>query len=210
MKVLLNIFESLLLSFAILLVVLCMTILNKRYVKFILDRTNYYQTVVDKINHDIEYNHYIDKNKVKNDINNYIDNYYMDKEYTNKIETNVNNDLSDYYNQQIKFIGPFNNFRIKKDVIDICTIFVIAIIGLLFMKTKFIHNIDLIFVFSGIIGICISFILYMNAYEGALRNLIKGMYYIYLGINILFVLYPLYSRGYKLIVNKKKIKKYTY
>ena len=57
MKVLLNIFESLLLSFAILLVVLCMTILNKRYVKFSLDRTNYYQTVVDKINHDIEYNH---------------------------------------------------------------------------------------------------------------------------------------------------------
>ena len=204
MKIVLNIFESLLLSFAILLVVLCMTILNKRYVKFILDRTNYYQTVVDKINHDIEYNHYIDKNKVKNDINNYIDNYYMDKEYTNKIEPNINNDLTDYYNKQIKFIGPFKNFRIKKDVIDICTMLIIAIIGLLFMKTKFIHNIDLIFVLSGIIGICISFLLYMNTYEGALANLLKGMYYIYLGINILFVLYPLYKKVYLLIVKKKK------
>ena len=202
MKVLLNIFESLLLSFAVLLVLICMTILNKRYVKFILDRTNYYDKVVEQINTDISYEHNIDKNKVKEDINNYIDNYYMDKEYSNKIE--CNEDLTNYYNSKIKFIGPFINFRLKKDVIDICTIVIIAIVGLLFMKTKFIHNIDIIFVLSGVIGTILSFFLYLNNYNGILFNLIRGSFYIYLGINILLFLYPVYIRVYKLIVNKRK------
>ena len=204
MKVLLNIFESLLLSIAILLVVLCMTILNKRYIKFILDKTNYYDKVVEQINHDIEYNHNIDKNKIKIDINNYIDNYYMDKTYTNKISTDRNIDLTEYYNKQIKFIGPFTNYQFKKDVINFSTIIIIVIIGLLFLKTKFRHDINVIFIISGILGVLFSFILYLNSYDGILFNIIRGSYYIYLGINILLFLYPLYMKAYKSIVKKTK------
>lgn len=206
MKILLNIFESILLSIAVLLVVLCMTILNKRYVKFVLEKTSYYQVVTDDLNEHFNNKYSFDKNTIKNDMNNYIDNYYIEKEYSSKVEYD-NKELTEYYNNKIKFIGPFNNFRIKKDIIDICTIVIISIVGLLFMKTKFRHNLDMIAIISGIIGCGLSFFIYFNSYEGILSNLIKGVYYIYLGLNILLFLYPLYSRGYKAVVNKGKNKK---
>ena len=206
MKTLLNIIESILLTIAVFLVVMCMTLLNKRYVKFILSNNNYYQTVVNKMDEDITVNHYIDSNKVKNDINNYIDNYYEDKEYNNKIILkNDNPYLTSYYNEQIKFIGPFTNYRLKKDIIDFSTLFIVIIIGLVFMKTKFKHNISLIIFISGVLGILISFLFLFNQYEGILSKLIKGSYYIYLGTNIFLIIYSIALKVYKWYVNRRKI-----
>ena len=121
MKHILNISESILLSISIFLIVFSLTLLNKNYIKFELNRYNYYDKVVNEINN--EYGStVVYYNDVKEDINNYVDSYYADKNYTSR----TNNEDNTIYNNHIKFIGPFKNIRLYRDILDVCTILFIS------------------------------------------------------------------------------------
>ena len=204
MKVLINIGESLLLAFTILLTVFSVTVLNKNFVKYEFKRHDYYNTITNNIKNDINQNDIVvDTNDVTGDINNYIDSYYVDKLYSSKVSNN--DEYRDTYNKHIRFIGPYKNMRLYRDIFDVVTLAFIILTGILFLKTKFKHNINIILISTGILGLIGSFIINnINNYDGILYRVINDSYHIYLGVNIIVMLIPLYIKIYRLIVKKKR------
>ena len=201
MKHLLNIGESILLSISIFLIVFCLTILNKNYIKFELNRYKYYDIIISDIKKDINHDVVINYDNVKDDVNNYIDSYYVDKNYANKIDDSE--ETREIYNKHIKFIGPYKNIRLYRDILDICTLIFIILTGLLFLKTKFKHNINVILIITGVIGIIGSFISYMlNNYTNMIYTFIHDAYHIYLGINIFILILPIFMYVKNKIVKK--------
>ena len=79
--------------------------------------------------------------------------------------------------------------RLYHDIVGLSTIGIIVITGILFIKTKKIHNIKFIIYLTSIIGILLSFVIYLNInYNEIINMLLKDYYYIYLGINIILLL----------------------
>ena len=201
MKTLLNIGESILLFITILLTVLSITILNKNFIKFECKKNDYYNKVVNNIKNDTNYDINIDSNDVKIDMNNYIDSYYVDKLYSSKIDNN--DEYRNVYNKHIRFVGPFNNLRLYRDIFDVVTMVFIILTGFIFLKTKLKHNINIILIISSLLGIIGSFIInFMNNYEGIVFDIINDTYHVYLGLNIILLMIPLFKKIYNKIVKK--------
>ena len=197
MKKLIDILLTVLLTITIFLVCFSMTILNNSFVKLDLLIHNYYETVKNNIDEQIDYDHSVDINHIKNDVNNYINGFYADRIYENKISTNVENkdsELKQIYNDNIKFIKPMHNIKLYHDIFDIATIVFVIIVGYLFIKTKEKHSLNLILIISSILGIIVSGVIYVcNDYTGIMKILINDSYYFYLGINILILLLTIFK-----------------
>lgn len=203
----LNIILSILLSITTLLVIIVFTIFNKNYVKHILVKYNYYDTIKTNIETDLkEYDssleYELDINDIIKDTNNYIENNYKDKEYFNKINiTNLGiipSDISNIYNKNIKFI-KINNYAFTKDIFCLFTLIVIIISGILFNKTKNKHNIRLILLLSGTINIFIYGILYIlfNTDSFIIERMVITCLHYYLGLSIIIIEYMLFSKFLK-------------
>ena len=197
MKSFLNIIESILLALCIFLVVVAVTLLNKNYIKHEFKIHGYYELIISKMNDSS-----IDTEAVKKDVNNYINNYFYDNKYSSKINSEDNTD--DIYNENIKLIKPIKDFRLFRDIFDLITIAIIIGTGILFIKTKKKHNIQLIFIISGIISMIGSLIVLLNIkFDDIINPIIKDYYYIYLYFSIFMILIPIYLNVFNRIVKKK-------
>ena len=195
MKIFINIINSLLLSIAIFICVISFTLLNKYYLIHEYEKYNYYQVSIDYITEHID-NVEIDINKLKKDINDYIKNYFKDKNYSSELDRDI-------YNQAIRRIGPYNDLRLYRDLFDLFAIVFVIITGIVLNKCKKKHNINVIFILSGITGIIVSFIIYINIkYDYMINNILIDYYKMYLGVNILLLIYPLYKYVYSKIVKR--------
>ena len=205
MKKVLNISLTILLIITIFLVSFTMTILNNSFVKLDLTIHSYYDVVIDNINKEVKYEHYLDDKDVKSYVNNYIAGYYEERTYDNKIHTsedNKNDELKEVYNRNIKFIKPMKNIKFYHDIFDIATIIFIMLTGFVFVKTKGKHSLNIILIISSIIGVIISGIIFvMNSYTGIMYTVITDSIYVYLGINLFILLLITYIK----IIKKYKI-----
>lgn len=200
----LNIILSILLSITTFLVILVFTIFNKNYIKHILNKYNYYEDIRNNIISDLnEYDssleYDLDINDIVKDTNNYIDNNYKDKIYFNKINiTNLDiipSNISDIYNNNIKFI-KINNYSFIKDIFLLITLIMVIIVGILFNKTKNKHNIKYILILSNILNIFIYGILYILFNTDSLiieRIVITSLHY-YLGLSIIIIEYVCFKK----------------
>ena len=171
----LNILLSILLSVSLFLTIIYITMFNMNYIKFELRIHSYYDTILNNI--ESSSNEKIDKNTLIKDVNEYVDSYF--KKY--KDDTT--------YNRNVAFLNKYNNMRLYHDIVGLSTIGIIVITGILFIKTKKIHNIKFIIYLTSIIGILLSFVIYLNInYNEIINMLLKDYYYIYLGINIILLL----------------------
>ena len=181
----LNIILSILLSITTFLVILVFTIFNKNYIKHILNKYNYYEDIRNNIISDLnEYDssleYDLDINDIVKDTNNYIDNNYKDKIYFNKINiTNLDiipSNISDIYNNNIKFI-KINNYSFIKDIFLLITLIMVIIVGILFN----------IFIYG------ILYILFNTDSLIIERIVITSLHY-YLGLSIIIIEYVCFKK----------------
>ena len=200
MNKVLNILLTIILTITIFVICVSMTILNNRFVKLELTIHNYYEVIKNNIDKQVEVDHSVDIKDIKNDVNNYINGYYEDRTYESKIYTENNIDLSSVYNENIRFIKPMNNIKLYHDLFDIATILFITLTGYVFVKTKGKHNLNLILILSGIIGIIVAGVIYtLNGYSNFMQILVNDLYYVYLGINIFVILFVVFKKVFKSI-----------
>jgi hypothetical protein len=204
---LINILESILLSICIIMVVLSFTLFNTRFIIHEFTKHDYYQMIKDNINKEVDVEYTIDDSLLKNDVNSYINGYFNDRSFTNKIMINedvIPSKYDEIYNRNIKVIGPYKNVRMIKDIFDVATIIMLIVTGTILNKTKKKHNINTIGLITSITGIIISFIiLYTMNYGTIINGMVKDIYYVYLGFNILLLITPIYLSVYNKIVKKK-------
>lgn len=141
-KRIINIFLSFLFAITLIVTTFCLTVLNKHFVIHIMDNENYYKEVYSKIITDFDerkLSYKLTEKEVKKDIQKYIKSRYKNEYYKFS-----NQDLRDDYNKYIKLNNYFGN-------LDICSIIyllylidfgLIIITGLLFLKTKKVHNLS--------------------------------------------------------------------
>ncbi len=150
-----NGFLGLLFSLTFLVSVFCLTALSKNFVLQLMRENNYYDQVYDEMSNyfDGEYSISISKKDVREDIESYVKSRYKDNYFKFR-----NQEYRSDYNRFIKFNDYFKN-------VDICLIiyliylldfFLIVITGILFLKTKHIHSLNVVI----IINFIVSFVVY--------------------------------------------------
>jgi hypothetical protein len=200
MKKVLNIILSIMLAITIFLSVICITIFNRNYIKFELRIHSYYDTILNNIINESNDSIEVDNNQIRKDVDTYIDNYYKDCKCSND---------NTIYKDNIMFFNKYKNMRLYHDILCLATLGIIIITGILFLKTKKVHNIKCIIYITSILGIIISFIIYLNiSYTGIINLIIKDYYYIYLGINVLLLLIQPFIILYNKIVKKNHYNSY--
>lgn len=209
MKKILNILLSLVFSICFFLVILCLTVFNKNFVYRVMDKSNYYDLVVDNIKIDMDNNYpdfkyKLEKKKVKKDIKEYVKSRYENIYFTNKINSNVDSsDIRDLYNKNIKFNNVFEgkNISLSIIVIDFICIFIIIITGSIFKYTKDKHDLKIIMIINFIISVIIyGLITLFVDFNYDLFNLIKESFlHHYIAISIILFEISLFK-----IIWKKK------
>ena len=151
MKNVVNIAESILLSITIVVVMAFFTLGNARFLYHEFDKYDYYQDVYNDITNEFRINnidYHIKVKDVKEDINKYVKHSFNIK-ITNRVKEDKNN----IYLSKITFDKKFDDIDMDliKNVTFMVALGLIIITGVVFTKTKKIHNIRLILIISSIL-----------------------------------------------------------
>lgn len=208
-----NILEGILLAITIYLIIICITLVNSHFIIHVLDINNYYDIIYNNIkndmsNYDSNLTYNLDIKFIREDVKDYVKSYYSDNIYINRIIVNdidiIPNEISDIYNNNIKFNKIIKNVRFKHDIIYLITIIMVILTGIIFIKTKYKHNIKFIMFISGIILIIMYGISYclLNINIDIINKIfIKSFHYI-LAIGILLFEYYIFDYFMKKLNNK--------
>ncbi|MCH5167757.1 MAG: hypothetical protein J1F35_07735 [Erysipelotrichales bacterium] len=180
---------GILFSVSFLATVFSLTTLSKNFVKMVMKKNNYYEIVSEKIN-DNDFNIIIDKSDIKKDIDKYINSRY--KNTYIKVPSNIDNkEFRDVYNKYIKFDDFFIDCDIYMIIsfIYIVDIILIILTGILFNKTKNIHNINTVVLTNFIMSIIIFGLIkvYLNIDNFIINEVIKTFNNYYLGASIILL-----------------------
>lgn len=156
---LVNILLSILFSLTVILTITSLTILNDHFIMKVMDKLGYIEKIKDNINEDLKDNNLTYKvslNVVKEEVNNYVKNRYKyeEKEYYNKKTDKI-------INKYILFMGN-KDYKKYSYIIYIITLISIIITGNIFIKSKKIHDLGNIFIYSFLIILIIYGIIYFN------------------------------------------------
>lgn len=184
--------------------VFCLTTLNKNFIKHIMNKNNYYEEVYKEIkddltNKDIDIN--ITSDLITKDINNYVKSRYRNDYYQFAVE-----EYRDDYNRFIKFNNYFGDY-------DLClTIYLLFIIdfilvvgtGVLFLRTKTIHNLNFIMVINFLITVVVYgvFSLGFTTNLNILNEVIQEFSRYYLGTSIILLELVIFN-----LLKKTRLKK---
>lgn len=200
MKKYINILLGILLSLVTVLLIISLFFYNKRFINKVITKNGISDIVYKEIDNSIDEEFELDKDLLKLDIKRYIDNgYYLN--VNNKIKVNDELKYEDIYTKNIKLFNNYNVYNLKSIIYTLTYIFLI-ITGILFIKTKFKHKIDLIVLTSGIIDIITyGFIYLLNNFNSAEIIIANTLLHVLLFIGCLFVCVSI------ILLNEKKIKK---
>ncbi len=200
MKKYINIILGILLTLITILLIISLFFYNKTFINKVITKNNISDIVYKEIDSSIDEEFELDKDLLNLDIKRYIDNgYYLN--VNNKIKVNDELKYEDIYSKNIKL---FNKYRVNniKSTVYFLTYLVLIITGILFIKTKFKHNIDLILLISGVVDIIIyGFIYLLNNFNSAEVIIANTLLHILLFIGCLFVCVS------TLLLNEKRIRK---
>ena len=200
MKNPINYILSILLSLITLLLILSLFFYNNIFVNKVISKNKVYDKVYELIDNDIEEDFEVDKDLLELDLKRYINNgYYLN--VNNKIKVNDELKYEEVYSKNLKI---FNEYKVNKlkSFIYIITFIILIITGILFIKTKFKHSIDLIILMSGIIDIIIYGIIYLtNSFNIAEVIIANALLHILLFVGTLFTFLSI------ILLNEKRIKK---
>jgi len=200
MKNPINYILIILLSLITLLLILSLFFYNNIFINKVISKNKVYDKVYELIDNDIEEDFELDKDLLELDLKRYINNgYYLN--VNNKIKVNDELKYEEVYSKNLKI---FNEYKVNKlkSFIYIITFIVLIITGILFIKTKFKHSIDLIILMSGIIDIIIYEIIYLtNSFNIAEVIIVNTLLHILLFIGSLFTFLSIF------LLNEKRIKK---
>ncbi len=200
MKKYINILLGILLSLVTVLLIISLFFYNKRFINKVITKNGISDIIYKEIDNSIDEEFELDKDLLKLDIKRYIDNgYYLN--VNNKIKVNDELKYEDIYTKNIKLFNNYNVYNLKSIIYTLTYIFLI-ITGILFIKTKFKHKIDLIVLTSGIIDIITyGFIYLLNNFNSAEIIIANTLLHVLLFIGCLFVCVSI------ILLNEKKIKK---
>ena len=200
MKKLINYNLGILLSLVTVLLIISLFFFNKRFINKVIIKNNISEVIYKEIDNSIDEDFELDKDLLELDIKRYINNgFYLN--VNNKIKVNDELKYEDVYSKNIKLFDKYNICRLKSSIYFI-TFVVLIITGVLFIKTKFKHNIDLIVLISGIIDIIIYGLIYIfNNFNNAEVILANTLLHILLFIGCLFVFVSI------ILLNESRIKK---
>lgn len=200
MKKYINIILGILLTLITILLIISLFFYNKTFINKVITKNNISDIVYKEIDSSIDEEFELDKDLLNLDIKRYIDNgYYLN--VNNKIKVNDELKYEDIYSKNIKL---FNKYKVNniKSTVYFLTYLVLIITGILFIKTKFKHNIDLILLISGVVDIIIyGFIYLLNNFNSAEVIIANTLLHILLFIGCLFVCVSI------LLLNEKRIRK---
>jgi len=200
MKKHINIILGILLTLITILLIISLFFYNKTFINKVITKNNISDIVYKEIDSSIDEEFELDKDLLNLDIKRYIDNgYYLN--VNNKIKVNDELKYEDIYSKNIKL---FNKYKVNniKSTVYFLTYLVLIITGILFIKTKFKHNIDLIILISGVVDIIIyGFIYLLNNFNNAEVIIANTLLHILLFIGCLFVCVS------TLLLNEKRIRK---
>ena len=200
MKKPINYILSILLSLITILLIISLFFYNNIFVNKVISKNKVYDKVYELIDNDIEEDFEVDKDLLELDLKRYINNgYYLN--VNNKIKVNDELKYEEVYSKNLKL---FNEYKVNKlkGFFYIITFIVLIITGILFIKTKFKHSIDLIILMSGIIDIIIYGIIYLtNNFNIAEVIIANALLHILLFVGSLFTFLSIF------FLNEKRIKK---
>ena len=200
MKKYINIILGILLSLVTILLIISLFFYNKTFVNKVISKNNISDIVYKEIDSSIDEEFELDKDLLKLDIKRYIDNgYYLN--VNNKIKVNNELKYEDVYSKNIKLFNKYKVYNLKS-IIYTLTYIVLIITGILFIKTKFKHNLDIILLISGILDIILyGFIYLFNNFNNAESIIANTLLHVLLFIGCLFVCVSI------ILLNEKRIKK---
>lgn len=195
-KRIINLTLSLLWGITLIVTVFCLTVLNKNFVIHIMDKNNYYEQVYAKIKEDFDskgLSYELSKGKVTDDIKRYVKSRFKNEYYRFS-----NQDLRDDYNKHIKF----NNYFQDRDICSIVylvyllDLILIVITGMLFLRTKGFHNLNIIMISNFIITIILFGIitLFFNSEREIINILITKFNHYYLATSIILLEITLFNK----------------
>ena len=200
MKKYINILLGILLSLVTILLIISLFFYNKNFINKVISKNKVSEIVYKEIDSNINEEFELDKDLLDLDIKRYINNgYYLN--VNNKIKVNDELKYEDVYSSNIKL---FNKYKVNsiKSIIYTLTYLVLIITGILFIKTKFKHKIDLILLISGILDIFIYGIIYLfNNFNNAEIIIANTLLHVLLFIGCLFVFVSI------ILLNEKRIKR---
>ena len=184
---------TVLFSIVIVLVLFCLTLLNDNFVIRVLKNNNYYSEVYKELMIDINTNYKnddcsIDKDILEDDINRYFKKDFKVGNIKGNIECKSKKDLKSVYINHIKLdIFDNVNMTLVYYLSFIVVIFLVVIVGSLFIKTKNSHDIFNIFIGSFPINILIYGLLYIfiDTDVKIVNELINVSLHLLLGISII-------------------------
>ena len=200
MKNPINYILSIFLSLITILLIISLFFYNNIFINKVIKKNKVYESVYELIDNYIEEDFELDKDLLELDLKRYINNgYYLN--VNNKIKVNDELKYEEIYSKNLKI---FNEYKVNKlkGLIYIITFIVLIITGILFIKTKFKHSIDLIILMSGIIDIIIYGIIYLtNSFNIAEVIIANALLHILLFVGTLFTFLSSF------LLNEKRIKK---
>ena len=200
MKKHINVILGILLSFVTVLLIISLFFYNKNFIYKVIVKNNISEVIYNNIDSSIDEEFELDIDLLKLDIKRYINNgYYLN--VNNKIKVNNEFKYDDVYLKNIKLFDNLNVYKLKS-IIYVLTYLFLIITGILFIKTKFIHKIEIILLISGILDIIIYGLVYLfNNFSNSEVIIANTLLHILLFIGCLFVCVSV------IFLNEKRIKK---
>ncbi len=200
MKKYINIILGILLSLVTILLIISLFFYNKTFINKVIIKNNISDIVYKEIDSSIDEEFELDKDLLRLDIKRYIDNgYYLN--VNNKIKVNNELKYEDIYSKNIKLFNKYKVYNHKSIIYTLSYLFLI-ITGILFIKTKFKHNLDIILLISGVLDIILyGFIYLFNNFNNAESIIANTLLHVLLFIGCLFVCVSI------ILLNEKRIKK---
>lgn len=187
-----NILMSILFSITLILTIISLTVLNDRFVMKIIKDKGYVEKMTDNINNELK-----DENKdyivLKRDVEKYLRDYVKSRyKYEKK---NYGEYASDIINKHILFMGN-RNYKKNIYIFYIITLLSIVITGNIFLKSKKLHDLDSIFIYSFILMVLVYGLFYFNIdnMHFIIRGIADILNHIILGVSIVLLEIGIYKK----------------
>ncbi len=167
---LINLGVSILFFISIVLTIISLTVLNDRFIMKVMDKKGYINLLTRNINEDLKKEHIAKEyssSEVRGFIKDYVKGRYVYDEKTYETEK-----ISNIVNKHILFMGK-KDYKKGSYIIYLITIISIIITGNVFLKSKKIHDLADIFIYTFVLLVICYGVIYFNLAN--LRPIVRGV-----------------------------------
>lgn len=194
-KKIVNISISILFSVTFILTIVSLTALNKHFVMKVMIDKGYVAKITNNINNDLKLEG-IDYIASETDVKEYLQVYIKSRYKYEKID--YGNAASDIINEHILFMGD-RDYRKYSYIVYVITLVSIIITGNIFLKSKKMHDLATIYIYSFGIMVLIYGVIYFNidCMSYIVRELIDVINHIILGMGVILLEMGVYKKRFK-------------